>query len=152
MSHKDTRGFPDTEISPSPGMAAILIVMHIIALTAAVYLMFTDYTGASAFAILPPFIAWSLIHHLRLHAWRSLPRSVVGLRVDQDGDWRLRQRDGTQLDACLMPDSLVHPWVLVLNFRVAGKRVTLLIVPDAMDQERMRRLRVRLLTAGAGTD
>ncbi|WP_313138212.1 protein YgfX [Stutzerimonas nitrititolerans] len=87
------------------------------------------------------------------HAGYVVPRSVLlsrrgswrGLRHDEDG-WHLwNQQQGWQ-PIQLLPDSLALPLVVVLRFRLPGRRCadSICIPRDALPREQHRRLRVRL--------
>jgi toxin CptA len=87
------------------------------------------------------------------HACCVMPRSILlssrsswrGLRHDEDG-WHLwSQQQGWQ-PIQLLPDSLALPLVVVLRFRLPGRRrADSICVPrDALPHEQHRRLRVRL--------
>lgn len=80
-----------------------------------------------------------------LHGSRRVARAIVLLVWDRQGRWRVLQRDGTLLDVCLEHGAYVHPQLLVLPFRSAGgRRLSVLMVPDAVNGDALRRLRVRL--------
>lgn len=64
---------------------------------------------------------------------------------DRSGQWRLVQRDGRMLDVRLEHGAYAHPKLLVLPFRTRSRqRVPVLVAPDMVDAEGLRRLRVRL--------
>ncbi len=72
-------------------------------------------------------------------------RAVVGLNRHADGAWQLRTTDGAAHQARLLPDSYLHPELLVLNFRLAGgRRRSVVLVRDSADCADLRRLRVAL--------
>jgi toxin CptA len=88
----------------------------------------------------------SLAFHVRRDARLAAPQSIVGFEVGEDGSSLLRTRNGNALEARLLPDSFVTPYLCVLGFKPAGRRfaryVTLL--PDSLDADAFRRLRVWL--------
>lgn len=79
------------------------------------------------------------------HAFLTHPRAVVRLIWPAYGPWLLVRRDGTKDKAALRGDSYVHPGMVVLNFdlRPTG-RTSVVLLPDSLDAEALRRLRVRL--------
>jgi hypothetical protein len=90
-------------------------------------------------------VALSAGHSVMVHGLRRAARSIVALVWDRHGQWRLVRRDGQALDADLEHGGFTHPRLVVLVFRVGGRRrASLVIVPDAADGEGLRRLRVRL--------
>jgi len=80
-------------------------------------------------------------HHV-LHVGK-----VVALAtLHGDGSWLLQLGDDTESRASLEPYSVVLPWFSALNFRLTdGRRRALLLMPDNIDHESFRQLRVRLL-------
>ena len=61
-----------------------------------------------------------------------------------DGRWCLETGDGVRHPACLI-GGYAHPGIVVLNFRLeSGWRRSLALLPDAVDSESLRRLRVWL--------
>ncbi len=71
--------------------------------------------------------------------------AIVGLDRNADGTWQLRLTDGTTRQASLLPDSYLHPELLVLNFRLGnGRRDSVVLLRDSADSTRLRQLRVAL--------
>lgn len=64
-------------------------------------------------------------------------------RLDNEGDWRWRRSDGSEGQAKLTQATLIGS-LLVLNLRVAGRRIDLSIWPDQVHADTRRRLGVRL--------
>lgn len=53
--------------------------------------------------------------------------------------------DKEKYSAALLPDSIVLPWLVVLNFRLeTGRNKSLIVFADAIDSQSFRKLRVRL--------
>ncbi len=91
--------------------------------------------------------------------FRRRPSSIIALEWQADGRWRACRRDGGKEALVLMPDSFVHPALLVLNFRPAGvggwrrwRRRSVVLLPDSADRDTLRRLRARLRLEGAASD
>lgn len=87
--------------------------------------------------------------------YRRLPSSILALEWQRDGRWRAQRRDGDEESLQLLPDSYVHPRLVVLNFRRAGRsrrRRSVVLLPDSADRDTLRRLRVRLRLEGANSD
>lgn len=90
-------------------------------------------------------VLFSGVRCIALHGLRRAAPSVVLLVWDRHGRWRLLQRDATVLDARLEPGAYVHPKLLILPFRSpSGRHHFVLIVPDMVDADSLRRLRTRL--------
>jgi hypothetical protein len=86
-------------------------------------------------------LSWSWNHVL--HVARRADRSLVSLVWLADGEWRLTERGGATRTGRLRWDSYVHPWLTVLNF-TGARRCSVVLLPDSLDPETFRRLRVRL--------
>lgn len=111
---------------------------------------------------------------------RLRPSSIAALEWRGDGRWQARRRDGGEEALALLPDTYIHPWLVVLNFRRGGDgwsvrwrhftaapsvetgmnlvsiRRSMILLPDSVDPETLRRLRARLrlegtTAAGSGT-
>jgi len=96
--------------------------------------------------------AASLIQGLRTHVLRSSSAAIRSAEWNSEGEWVLFTTNGDELAAQLRASSYVQPWFIVLNFSVSrfGRR-SLILLPDAVDPELLRRLRVRLKLF-SGTD
>ncbi|MEW6313445.1 MAG: protein YgfX [Pseudomonadota bacterium] len=129
-------------IQLSRRLAVVLIVVH----GTAVALLWP--------LALPGWIKWllaaalfaSLVFHVRRDVRLSAPQSIVGFDVGEDGASLLHTRSGNTIEARLLPDSFVTPYLCVLGFKPAGRRyarhVTLL--SDSLGADEFRRLRVWL--------
>ncbi len=91
-------------------------------------------------------LLFSLWYFLRRDAWLALASSCVGLAEEDDGGIVLILRDGGRIPCRILRDSLVMPWLVVLNVLPQGAPVArgVVILPDSMDVEAFRRLRVWL--------
>jgi toxin CptA len=85
-------------------------------------------------------------YHLLLDASMRLQHSCVAFRLDEGGEIVLVLRNGRHLPCRVARDSLVTPWLVVLNVELSEQRASrsLVIMPDAMAAESFRRLRVAL--------
>lgn len=129
------------ELRPSLQLAALLACL---------------YGGAVACVLIVPVAVWihalavaalsaSGIHAVLLHARCALPASIRMLEMDENCACQLVDARGSRTDARLLPSSVVLPWLTVLAFSTAsGRRRTLLLVPDRVDADAYRRLRVLL--------
>lgn len=103
-------------------------------------------------------LAWLSWQALNQHAWRQSADAVVLLALDREGGFSLTMQDGRQLPVSLLDNSVVFASVCLLNFRLATgqgqgwlkrkmsgrNNITCLILPDAVDADEFRRLRVWL--------
>jgi len=87
----------------------------------------------------------SLLYYLRRDAWLQLPASCIGLVLEGDGAILLR-RDGVRLPCEILHDSLVMPYLTVLNVLPQGARFarSVVVLPDSLEAESFRQLRVWL--------
>jgi len=87
----------------------------------------------------------SLLYYLRRDAWLQLPASCIGLVLEGNGAILLR-RDGVRLPCEILHDSLVMPYLTVLNVLPQGARFarSVVVLPDSLEAESFRQLRVWL--------
>jgi toxin CptA len=85
-------------------------------------------------------------YYLLLDANLSRERSCVAFRLQSQDEIVLVLRSGTHLSGCVSADSLVTPFLVILNVALKEQRKTrsLLIMADTMGAESFRRLRVAL--------
>lgn len=76
---------------------------------------------------------------------RVPPRHLVW---ESDGDWQLLFQDGSEYTGQLRPDSYVSPLLVILRFQLEqGGYCSVVMLPDILDPQSFRRLRVRLYQA-----
>lgn len=85
------------------------------------------------------------------HCLRSLPWSIVMIKVNVKSQMQLIRQDGKQLEVTVLGNTVVTPYLTVLNCRhnqlTFAQRLFaqhIIIFPDAVDAESYRRLRVCL--------
>jgi len=95
-------------------------------------------------------IVAGLTYCLCYHVYRCAPQSITKMLWRNGGDWRLVTHSGDVLEADLLPTTFVHPLLVVLNFRAANplRRVSVVLLPDAIATTQFRRLRARLRCQG----
>ena len=133
------------KLQPSHYLAAMLIAAHGATLAALFPLAFPIWAKiALAFLVL-----LSLGYHLRREALLSAPSSTVALMFEGD-QVVLDTRGGEQLTGQILRDSLVTPYLTVLNVLPQGARFprNVVILPDSLDTESFRQLRVWLKWGG----
>jgi hypothetical protein len=83
-----------------------------------------------------------------LSAWQHLQRAnspVTVVTVDAEGKWRLTRNSGREIEADLLPATVVTRALVLLHLRDAtGRFHALLVLPDSLDAESYRRLCARL--------
>jgi len=89
-----------------------------------------------------------------LHYWQNCKKSVTEFNLDTEGQWSVLcpnlPRPKSQSDWVLVEllgHSYVSTWLVVLNFGGEGKRFTVILPADSLDNDTFRRLRVRLRVA-----
>jgi toxin CptA len=139
------------KLRPSWRLAALLLVLHGAALGALWLLTFPLWARLSVIAALVA----SLVHALRDRALLLGGAAVVELDCGEDGALGFVQRDGTCLDAEVLPASAVHAGAVLLRVRAAGERRarSIVVLADSLEPEDFRLLRVwlrwrRRLSAG----
>lgn len=77
-------------------------------------------------------------------AWRRHPSSPVMIELDHAGKLWLATRNGMRYPAQVQGSTLVTAGLTVLNLKLEYGRASCVILPDAVDAEAFRRLRVWL--------
>ena len=97
-------------------------------------------------------VVWVLYATFRVlsrEAWLRRPDSCTALRCDAGRRALLERRDGTQLGGQICGDTLVTPWLVLLNVWIdEGCRRSVVVMPDSLPREDFRRLRVMLRNSG----
>ncbi len=126
---------------PSRYLAAILIVVHGAAGLALLLVPTSPWLTFSVMCLL----LLSLAYHLRRHAWLRTAGSCMALRFEAEGV-QLMMESGVRLAGEISADSFVTPALTIINVFVPaqGARRSIVILPDSMDREVFRQLRVRL--------
>jgi hypothetical protein len=76
------------------------------------------------------------------------PARIHRLVWEADDDWTLWCNDSTELVGQLRPESYESTWLVILRLQLQqGGRRTIVILPDMLDRQSFRRLRVRLRQA-----
>lgn len=128
-------------LHPSRIFLALLCCAFLLAITIVFTLPVVDGVRF-AFAFL---LLGALVYYVRRDVWMLLPSSHVALRLDV-GRIVIFTRDGSELPGQILPDSVVTPFLTILNIMPQGKtrRRSIVIFPDSLDSERFRELRVLL--------
>ena len=122
-------------------LISYLVVIHGLALAvvAAPLNMPTVFRFALAVVIVISFI-WQ---------WRRTrlndPARIYRLMWEVDDDWTLWCNDSSEFVGQLRPESYESTWLVILRLQLQqGGRRTVVILPDMLDRQSFRRLRVRL--------
>ena len=126
---------------PSCYFASMLMVAHGATL-AALYPLTLPLWAKVALAFL---VLFSMGYHVWSNAWLAAPSATVSLTLEEDLAV-LTQRNGDQLTGKILRDSLVTPFLTVLNILPQNAHIahSLVILPDSLDGASFRQLRVWL--------
>jgi toxin CptA len=120
-------------------LAAAIVLTHLTAAAAAVVAL-----PAAAAAVVTAGVALSAIGHLRAALQRA-PHAVAGLELTVNGRVAVAGPSGDWLTARVRSAAVPVPWLAVVTLRDAlGQRRAAVVLPDALDREAFRRLRVWL--------
>ena len=130
------------ELKPSRTLFWLLTFSHL----GAAGLMPTMSLPIWASAFLGLSVAASYLWLMASHALKRHPGAVVSLLWPSGIQWQVRSRNGQEVSAQLSPESFVRPWLTVLLLRpeTGGRARNVVLLPDMVDAEAFRRLRVRL--------
>jgi toxin CptA len=127
---------------PSRILLGMLLLMH----GGALLLLFPLALPVLAKSALATVLGLSLWHNWRQQLGRGRADRIHRVVWKGDGDWLLITAAGEELAVDLHPSTYVHPWLVVLNFRLADRRRlrSLVLLPDTLDADSFRHLRLRL--------
>ncbi len=139
------------ELKPSRTLFWLLTFSHL----GAAGLLWTTNLPVWATACLGVSVLVSYLWLVARHALLCHPAAAVCLLWPSGIQWQVRSRNGEEASALLSPESFVRPWLTVLLLRpeTGGGARNVVLLPDMLDAEAFRRLRVRLrLEYKAGKD
>lgn len=142
MSSSASAATVDVAIRPSRTLAGVLAAAHGGAIVCVMITALPLWARLS----LTVLVAAGLWHSLTRYVLQRRPDAITGLRCDGDGRWFVRWRTGVVEPVSLLPDSYLHPAVVVVNLRVEAdrRRRAVILLADNVDPESFRRLRVCL--------
>lgn len=131
------------QLKPSRLLAGFLVLGHATAAVALTYIPM-PLSARVLFALM---LASSLYRNLRVHVLLCAPRSLLRLVWEVSGKWRVWDAFGNEHEATLAPDCFVNSKLVILSLHLEGLgRRAVLLLPDSLDTEVLRRLRARLRT------
>jgi len=87
----------------------------------------------------------SLVRSWRLQVSRHHQDAVCSMVWGEDKDCLLSLHSGGQEEVSMCPQALILPWLIILHFSSRQRRNKyLVLLPDMVDREAFRKLRVRL--------
>lgn len=123
---------------PSKWLFFALLVLHMLAFAALFCTNFTLILKLLAGLLL----WWSGYYQCWLRALQRSPKAIVKCTATKD-KWRLVDRSGREYEVKLTGESLVTTVLIILNF--GARHPVLMLFPDSLDSDSLRRLRVLLL-------
>jgi len=127
-------------LGPSRWLASLFALMGSIAGVAILLLSWAWWVKA----ILIVGIIAAVVRQINHDAWRKHPTAPVIIELDPAGRLWLTKRNGMRYSAQVQGSTLVTAGFTVLNLKLEQGRVSCVILPDAVDAEAFRRLRVWL--------
>jgi toxin CptA len=122
-------------------LALFLVVMHALAFVSVwLVLPLAAKIGAAVVLML------SLVLTLRRHVWRTGKQAIRAIRLSGECDVAVQGQDSEWQEVVLLPSSFVSDYLTVLNLRLEGEKLArhVVILPDAIDAEQFRQMRVWL--------
>ncbi len=90
-------------------------------------------------------IVYSTIRTYRIYLESSTAIKPIQLILNAEDEWLIISSDGNSQASTLLAESFVHPYLVVLRFTTENKQYFVFILtPENVDQDILRRLRVRL--------
>ncbi len=130
------------EPGPSRMLRAWLLLSHLLAISIVPFMSLPLWAGSISISVL----LFSLWHSIRLHITLAHRDAVCGVEWFEAHDCQLQLSSGRETRARLMPQVFILPWLVIMHFRCDSGRIRhLVLLPDMLEQEVFRRLRVRLM-------
>lgn len=135
---------------PSVVLARLLLAIH----AAALLVVFLFVHHKLAMPVLLCLIGYSYYRNYRRHILHKGAGAVRRIVWQSDGKWFLEDDADVMREAELRPSSYLHPRLVILNFslvRSKGRR-SIVLCPDSLDIDTLRRIRGRLRTSTVARD
>lgn len=142
MAHGRVEGWMTrVRLRPSRSLAIVVCAAHAVAAV----LVLPLQIGAAAKIGLWTVVAASLVRALR-EALLMGADAIVGATIHDGAHATVSLRSGTEVEARILGTTYVTPMLTALNLHIAGSRFArhVLLVPDNIDREDYRKLRVVL--------
>jgi hypothetical protein len=133
------------ELKVSRILALVLIGLHIMSI---VIVWQLPIAGVGKWLVSLACLS-SLAYYMSRDCLHILPSSIRQLWQDTEGQWLLLSKQGHLWPAQLLGTSFVRRYLVILNFKVLGKvkAVSVLLLPDIIHQDQLRRLRIQLMAS-----
>lgn len=138
----------DLQLTPSQRALRWIYFIHLAAL---LWLALASEPGIGMviMALLLGLSWWSLRRHA---VFGFGPQALRRLMWQPDTGWHVWDQDAMPRPATLLDDSFINSRLLVLNFRVEGKRRSRALLGDELSEQALRRLRAHLMGAARRDD
>jgi toxin CptA len=131
------------ELAPRPSVRALTLLFGLHAAVLVLLMIALPPGWPMAIGAVPMAVSWLTLRRHPVFGFG--PRALTRLTWHVGGAWTIHDASGMALEAELQGDSLVLPYLLVLNFKVRGDgRRTRALLGDELEPEPLRRLRARL--------
>jgi len=129
-------------LKPSVYLTLLLSAVHAIAIGLILVLPLPIWLKVAATLA----FCTSFVFYLKRNAWLAAPNSIIALVINEDCTCAIETRGGKRLECILLPTSYVSAFLTVLNLNANGERLArhVVILPDAINSEDFRKLRVLL--------
>jgi len=129
-------------LKPSVQLTTILSVAHFLV----AFLLWPVMLPISVKLLGICVLAASLVFYLRLYALLKSAESVVAIELSEAMQCTLETRGAKHLSCVILGSTFVAPYLVVLNLKPQNKYLgcSVVILPDSIDGEEFRRLRVLL--------
>ena len=128
------------KLLPSRWLAVTLAISH----GGALIILLNVNLGLWIKLLLFVAVVLSFLHSFHVYIWQKSSYSIIELILNDRDEWLLIRRNGQVMEPTLRSEAFVHPMLVVLPFRQGYHFATIVLTPDTVDKETLRRLRVRL--------
>ncbi len=129
-------------LRPSRILTAILVLAH----AAAIAMVVLAGLPLWAQSILAAALVVNLVFDVRQTAWLRAPGAVIGFEIAADDRFSIQIRCGEWLECEVLGSTYVTYFLTILNLKAidSGKHQRAVILPDSLDAEDFRKMRVWL--------
>lgn len=113
-------------------------------------ILFAHLVAVSTVPILhlPHIAKWGFIGLIGVSLWLSLYRlrnlPVTALHLGMQGDLEIETEVGGRKTAMVEPGTAIFHWLIVLQLKCTDERIVLSLLPDSLDSDHGRQLRLWL--------
>lgn len=123
-------------------LACFFILIHLVAMLSLLASLTPFWLKASGIVL----CLYSFLSIWRYYVALNSGKAVRHLSLDEYQNWSLVQKNGEVLKARLQGDTVVFPFIVILNFKATKRHFSVIICKDSVLGETFRRLCVKLRT------